>query len=80
MSDPLHPYFGWNVRWFRKMRGLGVNELAEKACVSASLVSAYERRTTNPKYDKAVKLAEVLEIPVEYLWDHRPPPAYLTEP
>lgn len=74
MTPRIHPHFGANVRWYRKMRGLGVNELARKASVSPSLVSAYELGKTNPRYRSALLIAEALQIPVEYVWDHRPPP------
>ena len=71
---PIHPYFGASVRWWRLERGLSVRGLTGEAGMSPSLVSAYERHLTNPKYDKACKLAKTLGVPVSYLWDHDPPP------
>ena len=71
---PIHPTFGLKVRWWREERGLGVNALAELAGVSPSLISAYERQTTNPGYESACKVARVLGIHVSMLWDHSPGP------
>lgn len=73
-KGPIHPTFGDKVRWWREERRLSVNELARRAGVSASLVSAYERLQTNPRYVTACKLAATLHVHVSWLWDHTPPP------
>jgi len=66
---------GANLRYWRELRGLGVNELGGKAQVAPSMISALERGGTNATYGTVLRLAEVLGVGVEYLWDHRPPPA-----
>jgi len=73
-QGPIHPTFGEKVRYWREDRGFGVNELADAAGISHSLVSAWEHGKTNPGYANACKVAEVLRIHVSALWDHSPAP------
>ncbi len=76
MPAKVHPYFGAKLRFWRCIRGFGSKDLGRRALISESLVSHYESGKTNPSYDTACKLAEVLGVPIEYLWDHQPPPAF----
>lgn len=57
-----------------------IRELARRADLSWSLISQYEGGGQNPTYGSACALAEGLEIPVCYLWDHLPPPELGYEP
>jgi len=66
---------GPNLAYWRTAKGLGVNELARLSTVSASLISGVELGKHNCTYGQACKLAIALGITVDYLWDHRPPPA-----
>jgi len=79
MPTRLHPYFGAKLRFWRCIRGFGSKDLGRRAGISESLVSHYESGKTNPSYETAYKLADVLGIPVEYLWDHQPPPKFEVE-
>jgi len=76
MPAKVHPYFGAKLRFWRCIRGFGSKELGRRAGISESLVSHYENGKTNPSYETACKLAQVLGLPIEYLWDHQPPPTF----
>ena len=73
-KGPMHPTFGLKVKWWREDRGLKGAELARRARVSPSLISAYENQFTNPRYVSACKVAKALRIHVSALWDHTPAP------
>lgn len=70
--------FGEFMRRLRESRGLGVNQLAQKASVSGSEVSRIESGTRKrPHPDTLMKLAGALRHPVEDLYKRL---GYLTEP
>lgn len=70
----VHPYMGPNVRWYRKMRGLTGPQLAERAGIAKGFLSQVETGKANLSYERALVLAAALGVPVELIWDHRPPP------
>ena len=70
----VHPTFGAKVAYWRSLRGISGRELARRAGLAFSLVYAYERGSQSPTYETACRLADVLVVRVEYLWDHAPPP------
>jgi len=74
VSKPIHPTFGAKVRWWRRERGLTLEELAARARISREIITAYETGRSNPSYDFTCRLAIELEVPTEYLWDHMPAP------
>lgn len=55
------------IRYFRKVRGLSQEELAEKAGVSRVSVGFYERGERIPPADVATRIANALQISVEHL-------------
>ena len=71
---PIHPTFGGKLHWWRRDRKKSLRGLALEAGCSWGLISHLEKQRTNPSYPTACKLAKALGVPVEYLWDHTPPP------
>lgn len=55
------------LREQRKAKGLSIARLAVISGVSRSVISDYERGTKKPGLDKARRLAEVLEVPLDSL-------------
>ena len=50
------------LRAERKRKGLSMERLAEKAGLSTSMVSLYERDLRNPTLETLLRVSEVLEI------------------
>ena len=51
----------------RKLKGLSQAELAEKIGVHPNIIGRYERDLAKPSMELAVKLAEALEVSIDYL-------------
>jgi len=60
--------FGEKLRTVRQRKGLTLKDVAGRAGVSESLVSQIERDKVSPAIDTLLKLAEVLEIDLDYLF------------
>lgn len=60
---------GARIREIRKQRGLSIRQVAERAGLSASLVSLIERNKANPSVGTLAKLASVLGVRVAELFD-----------
>lgn len=73
-KKPIHPFMGGNVRFCRDMRGLTQVALAELAGLSLDFLKSVETGRANLSYPSAKQLADCLDVPIEYIWDHRPPP------
>ncbi|KUO96051.1 helix-turn-helix domain-containing protein [Ferroacidibacillus organovorans] len=59
---------GERIRSLRKERNLSLSELAERADIAKSYLSAIERNIQhNPSIQVIEKLANVFEIPIQYL-------------
>lgn len=71
-----HPSMGKKIRWYREQRGFTVNGLGRAAGIAASLISRWENGKATPPYDKACLVAETLDIPVEWIWDHGGAPTH----
>ena len=56
-----------NIKLLRKERGLAQERLALEAGVDRTVVSKIERMVSNPSLEILVKLAFVLEVPVDVL-------------
>ena len=64
---------GERIKQARKAKGLTQKELAEAVGVAEVTISQYEADKYSPKYDKMVKIAEALNIPVsDLLGEPRP--------
>ena len=55
------------VREERVKRGLSLNVLAERAGLSRQMVSYIEQEERNPTLDTMLRIAEVLEVPLDTL-------------
>jgi transcriptional regulator with XRE-family HTH domain len=64
--------FGSTIREVRERKGMTLANLAGGADISVSLVSQIERNIVSPSIDTLLKLADVLEIDLDYLFrDYR---------
>lgn len=54
---------------YRKQCGLTQKQLAEKCGLAPGTIQQYELGKRNPKIEQLQKIANVLNIPVEYLFD-----------
>ncbi len=70
----IHPYTGPKIRFYRKLQSLALRELARRSGVNWGLIGRYENRKTAPQYEKVGHIAKALDVPLEHLWDHTPPP------
>ncbi len=64
---------GRQIRRRRKVRGLSLKEVAERAEVSIGLVSQIERGLTMPSVRSLGAICGALEMPVGWLFDHSAP-------
>ncbi len=61
--------FGAKIRRVRERRGWTLKETAKRTGVSESLISQIERDRVSPSIDTLMRLAEVLEISPEFLFE-----------
>jgi len=59
--------FGENVASARKKMGISQDELAKKVGTIAVTIGRYERNEIKPSIDIAAKIAEALEVSLDYL-------------
>lgn len=59
--------FGDYVTSLRKQRGISQSELGKLAGTSGDLIGKYERDEVKPSIEVASKIADVLEVSVDYL-------------
>jgi len=59
--------FGENIALTRKQKGYSQNELAKKVGTISVTIGRYERNEIKPSIDIAKKIAEALEISLDYL-------------
>ena len=60
--------FGSKLRAVRERKAVTLKEVAKKASVSESLVSQIERNKVSPSIDTLLKIADALNIDLEYLF------------
>lgn len=60
--------FGDKIRIVRERKNITLKEVAQEARVSESLVSQIERNKVSPAIDTLLRIADVLEIDLEYLF------------
>lgn len=63
---------GLRIAALRKRAGLSQRELGQRLGVSASAVGMYEQGRREPSAEKLVRLAEILEVTVDYLLTGEP--------
>ena len=61
--------FGANIRYYRKAKKLSQQKLGELLGFSARTVSDWECGNTEPDVKTIKLMSEVLDIPIEYLFD-----------
>ena len=61
------PFFGKQLAFFRKRKGLSQVELARKLHTTRTAIDYYERRAKNPTLDVIQNLAVALDIPIAEL-------------
>lgn len=62
--------FFTNVRHLASLKGMSHSELAEKANISASLMSGITRGRGNPTLDTMSAIAQAFGTPLTYLLEH----------
>ena len=62
--------FGKRLIEVRKKKGLSQEELAEKLGTKGPAIGRYEREVAKPTIEVASKLAEILEVSLDYLVGH----------
>lgn len=67
MSTPKDPLFKQRLQQTRKKRDLNQEELADKTGLLASAISHFESGTRKPSFDNLRKLADALEVSIDYL-------------
>jgi transcriptional regulator with XRE-family HTH domain len=60
--------FGGKIREVRERRGMTLRELAAKAGLSGSLISQIERDRVSPAIDTLLKLVDVLDIDLDFIF------------
>ncbi|MDO5706817.1 MAG: XRE family transcriptional regulator [Paracoccus sp. (in: a-proteobacteria)] len=65
---------GSRIRRRRKVRGMSLKEVAQRAEVSIGLISQIERGLTMPSVRSLGAICAALEMPVGWLFDHPAPP------
>lgn len=58
---------GGRLEELRKQKGWSQNGLAKKAEISREIIGRYERNEATPSIDIAKKLADVLDVSLDYL-------------
>ncbi len=67
MSTPNQSLFKSRLQQVRKLRELNQEELANKASLPATAISHFESGTRKPSFDNLRKLADALEVSIDYL-------------
>ena len=67
MSTPKATLFKSRLQKTRKMRELSQDELANKANLPSTAISHFESGTRKPSFDNLRKLADALEVSIDYL-------------
>ena len=58
---------GEQIITLRKEKGFSQNELGKKAGTSGDLIGKYERNETKPSIDVVLKIANALDVSLDYL-------------
>lgn len=58
---------GENIKKYRKKSNLTQQELAKKSNISRSYLADVEKNRYNPSLDTLIKIADALEVPLDYL-------------
>ena len=58
---------GQNISILRKQKKLSQNDLGKKAGTSGDIIGRYERDEVNPSIEVAAKIADILEVSLDFL-------------
>ena len=58
---------GQNITLLRKQKKLSQNDLGKKAGTSGDIIGRYERDEVNPSIEVASKIADILEVSLDFL-------------
>ena len=58
---------GQNISILRKQKKLSQNDLGKKAGTSGDIIGRYERDEVNPSIEVASKIADILEVSLDFL-------------
>ena len=67
MSTSNNPAFKSRLQKTRKLRELSQDELANKAGLASTAISHFESGKRKPSFDNLRKLADALEVSIDYL-------------
>ncbi len=70
---PVDVHVGARVRQRRVLLGMTQTDLGDVIGVTFQQVQKYERGTSRISASKLFKLSQVLEVSIEYFFDHMPP-------
>lgn len=59
--------FGNNILQLRKSTGISREDLAQQVGTSSAIIGRYERNEITPSVEVAAKIAEALEVSLDYL-------------
>lgn len=59
----------YRIAYLRKLKNFSQTELAHKADASREAIGKYERNESSPSVETAKKIADVLEVTLDYLID-----------
>jgi len=65
-----HPTLAEKLFWWRLTRKLSHRELEQRTGIGHRSIGGWENGIGEPDYDAVSRIAEALEIPTSYLWDH----------
>jgi transcriptional regulator with XRE-family HTH domain len=65
---PHNVKFGERLRLLREESNLTVEQLAEKLDIVKQTISKYENNQREPKYETLVKIAEIFNVSLDYLF------------
>jgi transcriptional regulator with XRE-family HTH domain len=68
MNNKTKFNFGDKIRGIRERKGITLKEVAQKAGLSESLISQIETNKVSPAIDTLLRIADILEIDLEYLF------------
>lgn len=64
----MKTHFGEKIREIRERRKMTMKEVAERAGLSESLISQIERNRVSPAIDTLLKIVDILDIDIDYLF------------
>lgn len=67
MSEQVRPHIGGNVRYYRMVRGLTIQQLAQKSGVGRTALCVLEAGQCSPRLSTVIAICKALDIPLEWM-------------